>query len=119
MRWRKLPAEFKEAGLTISGVESHPVPAEKIKLGVDGRDEEIENYIAAIRALAEVGIDMVCYNWMAGLGWYRTRSDVPTRGGALSSEFDYSDAEKQGLTQCEVKFPLRKSGPIWSISKRP
>src|SRR6266542_3903816 len=28
--------EFQAAGLTIAGVESHPVPAEKIKLGLDG-----------------------------------------------------------------------------------
>jgi mannonate dehydratase len=96
---RKVKDEFTAAGLTIAGVESHPVPAEKIKLGIDGRDEEIENYIAAINALAEAGIPMVCYNWMAGLGWYRTRVDMPMRGGALGTEFDAAAAEKQGLTQ--------------------
>ena len=95
----KLQAEYREAGYTIAGVESHPVPAEKIKLGVEGRDEEIENYIAAIHALAKVGIDMVCYNFMAGLGWYRTRVDVPQRGGALTSEFNNQDAKKLGLTE--------------------
>ena len=42
---------------------------------------------------------MVCYNWMAGLGWYRTRADVPGRGGALVSEFDNQAAENQGLTE--------------------
>src|SRR2546426_10179675 len=58
----QLKADYQAAGLTIAGVESHPVPAEHIKLGLPGRDEEIENYIAAIRALSEVGIPMVCYN---------------------------------------------------------
>jgi mannonate dehydratase len=96
---QKIKDEFGAAGLTIAGVESHPVPAEKIKLGVDGRDEEIENYKAAIHALAKVGIRMVCYNFMAGLGWYRTKVDVPERGGALTSEFDNSVAQAQGLTQ--------------------
>ena len=84
----KNQGDFNAAGLTIAGVESHPVPAEKIKLGLPGRDEEIENYCAAIKALGNVGIPMVCYNFMAGLGWYRTRVDVPARGGALTSEFD-------------------------------
>src|SRR5437879_3135359 len=96
---KKIKSDFKAAGMTIAGVESHPVPAEKIKLGFPGRDEEIENYIAAIQALSQVGIPMVCYNFMAGLGWYRTRSDVPERGGALASEFDNQVATQQGLTQ--------------------
>ena len=95
----KVKADFNAAGLTIAGVESHPVPAEKIKLGLPGRDEEIENYCAAVAALGKVGIPMVCYNFMAGIGPYRTNVNVPARGGALTSEFDYQVAEKQGLTQ--------------------
>ncbi len=47
----KIKADFSAAGLTVAGVESHPVSAEKIKLGLPGRDEEIENYRAVIRAL--------------------------------------------------------------------
>lgn len=95
----KIKADFNSAGLSVAGVESHPVPAEKIKLGLPGRDEEIENYRAAIDALGKVGIPVLCYNFMAGLGWYRTRTDVPERGGALSSEFDYNAAQKQGPTK--------------------
>jgi mannonate dehydratase len=96
---QKLKADYAAAGLTILGVESHPVPAEKIKLGLPGRDEEIENYIAAIRALSEVGIRMVCYNFMAGIGWMRTKTDILERGGALTSEFDRSAAEAMGQTE--------------------
>lgn len=95
----KIKTDFRAAGLIFAGVESHPVPAEKIKLGLPGKDEEIENYIAAIQALARVGVPMVCYNWMAGIGWYRTRTDLPGRGGALLSEFDNAAAKAQGLTE--------------------
>jgi mannonate dehydratase len=95
----KVKADFNAAGMIFAGVESHPVSAEKIKLGLPGRDEEIENYQQAIRVLAQLGVPMVCYNWMAGLGWYRTKSDVPERGGALVSEFDLLEAEKLGLTE--------------------
>ena len=98
----RIQADFNAAGLTIAGVESHPVPAEEIKLGLPGRDEEIENYCAALEALGKLGIPMVCYNFMAGLGWYRTNVAVPARGGALTSEFDLRDAEKQGLTEWGV-----------------
>lgn len=95
----KIKADYEAEGLTIAGVESHPVPAEKIKLGLPGRDEEIDNYCAALEAMGKVGIPMCCYNFMAGLGWYRTKVNVPERGGALTTEFDYQDAEKQGLTE--------------------
>jgi len=95
----KIKADFNAAGMIVAGVESHPVPAERIKLGLAGRDKEIENYRAAIEALGKVGIPMVCYNFMAGLGWYRTSVNVPERGGALTSEFSYRIAQNQGRTQ--------------------
>ena len=31
---RRIKSEFEDAGMTFAGVESHPVPAEKIKLGL-------------------------------------------------------------------------------------
>src|SRR5262249_45107126 len=96
---QKIKADFEAAGMVFAGVESHPVPAEKIKLGLPGRDEEIENYMAAIRALSDVGVRLLCYNWMAGLGWYRTRVDLPGRGGALLTEFDNRAALAQGATE--------------------
>jgi len=95
----KIKHEMEANGLKMAGVESHPVPAEKIKLGLAGRDEEIENYKAAIDALAKIGVNMVCYNFMAGLGWYRTKVNVQERGGALTSEFSNKDALSQGLTE--------------------
>ena len=96
---QKVKEDFNAYNMVLSGVESHPVPAEKIKLGLPGRDEEIDNYIAAIEALSKIGVTMVCYNWMAGLGWYRTKFDTPTRGGALVSEFNDETAREQGLTE--------------------
>ncbi len=96
---QRIKDEYTDAGLSIAGVESHPVPAEKIKLGLAGRDEEIENYRWAIEALGKAGIPMVCYNFMAGLGWYRTSMKTPGRGGALVSEFDYEVSQRQGLTE--------------------
>jgi hypothetical protein len=110
----KIKARFQDAGMIFAGVESHPVAAEKIKLGLSGRDEEIENYVAAIRALADLGVSIVCYNWTAGLGWYRTRADVPGRGGALLSEFNNEEAGKQGITEWgEVSEDKIWSNRLW------
>ena len=106
----EIKRKFEAYGLIFAGVESHPVPAEKIKLGVAGRDEELENYVAVIRALSEVGVPLLCYNWMAGLGWYRTRVNLPGRGGALLTEFDNKAAEAQGAT----KWGQVSEEKIWS-----
>lgn len=96
---KQIKSDFEAAGMTIAGIESDPVSTEKTKLGLPGRDEEIENYLAVLKALSELGIPMVCYNFMPGLGWYRTRFDVAERGGALVSEFDNQAAVQQGLTE--------------------
>jgi mannonate dehydratase len=94
----KIKSDYEAAGLTIAGIESHPVPAEKIKLGLPGRDEEIENYIAAVHAIGKAGIPMVCYDFMAGIDWYRTRMHVPGRGGCSTVSFSATEVP-QGLTK--------------------
>jgi mannonate dehydratase len=94
----KIKGSYEAASLTIAGIESHPVPAEKIKLGLPGRDEEIENYIAAIHAIGKAGIPMVCYDFMAGIDWYRTQMHVPGRGGCSSVSFNIHEVPK-GLTK--------------------
>jgi len=96
---RTIKTKFEDAGMIFAGVESHPVTAEKLKLGLPGREHELQNYVAAVEALGEIGVSMICYNWMAGLGWYRTSVTSPGRGGALISEFDNRVAEAQGSTE--------------------
>lgn len=110
---RQIKTDLQDAGMVFAGVESHPITAERIKLGLPGRDEEIENYISAIQALGQIAVPLVCYNWMAGIGWYRTKVDVRARGGALTSEFNIEDAEKQGFTEWGAVSEER----IWSNLK--
>ena len=95
----KLKADYEAAGLKIAGIESHPVDAEKIKLGLPGRDEEIANYIAALDALGKNGIHLVCYDFMAGIDWYRSNTHVPGRGGCSTMDFDIATAQALGPTQ--------------------
>lgn len=96
---RKTRDAWNAAGMTIAGVEGHPVAFEKLKLGVDGAEEEIENTKWAIEALSKAGINMICYNFMAGLGWTRTNTKIEERGGALTSEFDLEASKALGLTR--------------------
>jgi mannonate dehydratase len=61
-------------------------------LGLEGRDEQIENYQATIRAVARAGVPVVGYHFMPNSVWTTNRS-APTRGGALARQFDMSVVE--------------------------
>ena len=95
---RKTREEWNATGMRVAGVEGHPVAFEKLKLGVEGAEEEIENTKWAIAALSKAGIPMICYNFMAGLGWTRTNTKIEERGGAMTSEFDLEASKALGLT---------------------
>lgn len=83
----RLQSRYGEYGLTLSVIED-TAPMDAIRLGRPGRDEVIEWVIDQIRAMGELGIGTLCYNWVAIASWARTSNSVPLRGGALSSAYD-------------------------------
>ena len=46
-------------GLTLRVIEGPPALGEKTKLGLEGRDEEISNFITFMHNIAKVGIDTI------------------------------------------------------------
>ncbi|SFF33909.1 mannonate dehydratase [Paenibacillus algorifonticola] len=60
-----------KAGLHIKVVESVNVH-EDIKLGLPSRDLYIDNYKKTIAKLAQVGVKVICYNFMPIFDWLRT-----------------------------------------------
>ena len=72
---------YAEAGFRIGGLEGDQFDMRRIKLGLDGRDADIENYKRMLQNMGRCGIDLLCYNFMP-LGWLRNRVNVPERGGA-------------------------------------
>lgn len=89
---RSIQQEFKKAGFKLYGLEGDQFDMQSIKLGLPDRDEWIERYQQMLRNMGQLGIRLLCYNFMASIGWYRTRTDVAERGGALVSEFNAEDA---------------------------
>ncbi len=81
---------IESAGLTWSVVESIPVH-NSIKIGSPERQRYAGWYKDNIRALAEAGIDLICYNFMPVVDWTRTdlAYRLPTTGYAL--RFDAID----------------------------
>ena len=90
---------WEKVGLKLEVIEGPPALSEKTKLGLEGRDQEIENFITLMKNLSKVGIDIICYNWMPVIGWARTTNDRPGRGGALVTAFDYQDIKDNSLTK--------------------
>lgn len=91
---------WEKAGLQLKVIEGPAALGNKTKLGLPGRDEEIANFITFMKNLKQhAGIDVICYNWMPVIGWYRTRTDAPGRGGALVTAFDYADVKDMPDTE--------------------
>lgn len=83
---------FAEFGLRLSVVEGD-LPIERIKVGIDdGTDCEAMKRL--IRSMGELEIPLLCYNFMAGTDWVRTRLDVPERGGAKVTAFDLREVDQ-------------------------
>lgn len=99
-------AEFAGEGFTVAAFEGDPFDMSRIKLGLPGRDEDLARYCRMLANMGELGIPLLCYNFMAGVGWYRSRTEVVERGGALSSGFYPSDV---------AELPLKLSHEeLWS-----
>ena len=79
---------FKNTGVTPIVVEGPP-PLDKIKLGLPGREEELEELIKFLHTMKALSIPVLCYNWMPVISWFRTSDSARTRGGALATEFVY------------------------------
>jgi mannonate dehydratase len=90
---------WEKEGLTLEVIEGPPSLGERTKLGLDGRDEEISNFIILMKNLAKAGINTICYNWMPVISWARTTTDRPSRGGALVTAFDFEDIKDNTLTK--------------------
>lgn len=83
---------FKNYGLKMIAIED-TAPLDLVRLGLDGRDEQIDHVITQIQAMGRLGIETLCYNWMAVSSWGRTSTETIGRGGALVTSFRATDSE--------------------------
>jgi mannonate dehydratase len=86
---RKIESE----GLSLAAIEGF-LPIEKIKIGADHDGSDLAAFKRLIEHMGEAGVPLLCYNFMAGTDWVRTRLDAPERGGARVTGFDLAEAEK-------------------------
>ncbi len=83
---------IEDHGLVLEAIENVPIWFyDKIMLGLPGRDEQIENYCATIRALGQAGIPILGYHWMPTRACRRVS---PLKGAprhARGPPMDYGD----------------------------
>ncbi len=93
---RALVEKVEAAGLKFEAIENVPTHFyHKAMMGLEGRDEQIENYQATIRAVARAGIPVLGYHFMPNSVWSTDRQAV-TRGGAHGAPVRYG----RGRGQC-------------------
>ncbi|MBZ0289635.1 MAG: mannonate dehydratase, partial [Anaerolineae bacterium] len=84
---RQLVKRCESYGLQLEAIENVPTYFySRAMLGVEGRDQQIENYQKTIRNMGKVGIPLLGYHYMPN-GVWRTPNQRG-RGGALVTAFD-------------------------------
>lgn len=89
---------YARRGMQWRVLEGTP-PLDKAKLGIQGRDEEIENFITLMQNMARIDVNIICYNWMPVINWARTDMERRGRGGAFVTAFSYDAAKDLPLTE--------------------
>ena len=86
--WLSVYQRFQNYGIKPIIIE--PMPNclhDHIKAGDHLRDASIDKVLKMFPIMEELDIHMICFNWMACVGWTRTDMSIPERGGALVTGF--------------------------------
>src|SRR5919199_128860 len=90
LAWRR---RTEEHGLRLIALENVPVRFyDKIMLGLEGRERQLENMKATVRNIGRAGIPILGYHFMPNSVW-RTSRTTPGRGGAHVTSFDMALVE--------------------------
>lgn len=99
-----LKERIEAEGLQFTVVESIPVH-ESIKLGGPERDHWIDNFCLSVQAMGEVGIPVLCYNFMPVFDWMRTRLDMVLGDGSTALAYDHGELNEMEAVRGAAGLP--------------
>lgn len=95
--------QVESHGMRLATVEGY-LPIENLKLGRDD-GTELKAMRQLLSNMKHVGVNILCYNFMAGTDWVRTRLDAPERGGAKTTAFSLKQVEQaRSLNQSDARI---------------
>jgi mannonate dehydratase len=99
-----LASRIDDAGLSLAVIESIPVH-EDIKLGRPTRDRLVDQYAESIRHLGDVGVGVLCYNFMPIFDWTRTDLAMPQPDGSTALAYDDTALSRIDLSRGTGDLP--------------
>ena len=103
-RLAHLQDDIADAGLRLAVVESIPVH-EDIKLGRPTRDRLIANYCESVRTMGELGVRVLCYNFMPVFDWMRTDLAMALPDGSTALAYDDAALARMDLARGTGDLP--------------
>ncbi|MDY6985803.1 MAG: mannonate dehydratase [Candidatus Thermoplasmatota archaeon] len=113
-----LKEHARAEGLELVAIENMPRSwYDKIMLGLEGKEEQIECWCRTLENMGKAGIKVLGYDWMLG-GVSRTCMHSKGRGGARVTEFDYelvrnAPAEKMDAQYADALLMNISAEDLW------
>ena len=111
----ELKKQVTDAGLNLDVIESVNIH-DDIKVGLPTRDRYIENYQETIRRLGNVGVKVICYNFMPVFDWLRTNLNYQLPDGSYVLQYDDALATSQSPEELSKTVAANSGGftlPGW------
>jgi len=113
-------AQIERFGMNLGIIEGY-LPIEKLKLGRDDEGSDMAAMKLLLQHMSEAEVPLLCYNFMAGTDWVRTRVDAVERGGARVTAFDLEDAQQAmslSATASQIGLETIMADTLWTNLER-
>ena len=104
-------------GMRLTHIE-RKLPHDQIVHNLSGRDGQVEKIKSLIRDMGDLGLEVLCYNWMPSEDWCRTTKLNPERGGSYTTGFDHG-ADQRTITDADGAPETKTSAKeLWENLER-